>query len=43
LLARVLRKGDAPEPVAVWRAVPEAALNALGPAEKILISRSSYR
>jgi hypothetical protein len=29
LLARVLRKRDVPEPVAAWRAVPEAALSAL--------------
>lgn len=35
LLARVLRKRDVPEPVAVWRAAPEAALKALGPAEKV--------
>src|SRR5271170_4810145 len=29
LLARVLRRRDTPEPVAAWRAVPEAALAAL--------------
>ncbi|MBI3758346.1 MAG: hypothetical protein HY269_01145 [Deltaproteobacteria bacterium] len=29
LLARVLRKRDTPEPVAAWRAVPEAALGTL--------------
>ena len=34
LLARVLRKRDAPEPVAAWRAVPEAALAALTTAER---------
>ena len=35
LLARVLRKRDTPEPVAAWRAVPEAALNALTTPERI--------
>ena len=35
LLARVLRKRDTPEPVAAWRAVPEAALDALTAPERI--------
>jgi len=35
ILARVLRKRDTPEPVAAWRAVPEAALNALTTPERI--------
>ena len=34
LLARVLRKRDTPEPVAAWRAVPEAALAALTTQER---------
>jgi hypothetical protein len=34
LLARVLRKRDTPEPVAAWRAVPEAALATLTAAER---------
>jgi len=34
LLARVLRRGNTPEPVAAWRAAPEAALVALKPEEK---------
>jgi hypothetical protein len=34
LLARVLRKRDTPEPVAAWRAAPEAALKALSQGEK---------
>lgn len=34
LLARVLRRNDAPEPVAAWRAAPEAALRALDDTEK---------
>jgi hypothetical protein len=34
LLARVLRKRDVPEPVAAWRAVPEAALSALTAPER---------
>jgi hypothetical protein len=35
LLARVLRKRDTPEPVAAWRAVPEAALYLLNTPERI--------
>ncbi len=35
MLARVWRKRDIPEPVAAWRAVPEAALLALTPAERV--------
>src|SRR5271163_802323 len=31
MLARVLRKREYPEPVAAWRAAPEAALRALNP------------
>jgi hypothetical protein len=34
LLARVLRRRNTPEPVAAWRAAPEAALVQLSPAEK---------
>jgi hypothetical protein len=34
LLARVLRRREAPEPVAAWRAVPEDALRNLSVAEK---------
>ncbi|MGA2409471.1 MAG: hypothetical protein ABSG46_03650 [Candidatus Binataceae bacterium] len=34
MLARVLRKRDTPEPVAAWRAVPEAELQALEPEAK---------
>lgn len=34
LLARVLRKRDAPEPVAAWRAVPESALAVLTAEER---------
>lgn len=35
LLARVLRKRDTPEPVAAWRAVPEAEFTALTTAQRI--------
>jgi len=35
LLARVLRRRDTPEPVAAWRAVPEAALLALTREERV--------
>jgi hypothetical protein len=35
LLARVLRKRDTPEPVAAWRAVPEAALSTLTAEERV--------
>jgi hypothetical protein len=35
LLARVLRKRDTPEPVAAWRAVPEAALSQLTAEERV--------
>jgi hypothetical protein len=35
MLARVLRKRDIAEPVAAWRAVPESALLALTPAERV--------
>jgi hypothetical protein len=35
LLARVLGKGDIADPAAIWRAVPEAALNSLNPEQKV--------
>ena len=34
MLARVLRKREYPEPVAAWRAAPEAALRSLDPGAK---------